>query len=266
MPALVQPQFPGGCSPYWLSRGLVGFVIPRFPDELAKSRPITLTTVTVADDAYGVCYSLSATYPSYASVTVPEVAAPREWSVIALAKSTSVAAGTGIIVNLNYDGTTVPVSLSLNNTGSPAGASVYAGAWNTTASGMTDFRNDNLWHTFGGVFLQGSRLEFWVDGAINASNSSTTQNPSTHTNTNALNVGAYINNSWTFGGLIAAVALFNRALRNIDMVTLTERVDAIWQIANVPPRPLRFAPTVAAAPRLPLPILARLQAVNRAGL
>jgi len=254
----IQPAYAFNCDPYWLSRGLVGMVVPRWGScgvgfglrgELAKRRQIVPTgSPVLLVDALGVCFNTGVS-TKYYSVTLPELAAPIAWTVVALVKSTGGSGGSSnTIACINYDGTTVPLNLNISvqsSGGVPAGASFFSGSWDSCLN-ITDINNDNKWHTVGGVFSkQAARLEFWLDGKLDVAGT-TTHDPSSHTNTNPLDIATYRNDSRTFIGSIAGVAVFSQALSNVEMETLTGALGAIWRIAQVPSRRTYFVPSVVA--------------------
>ena len=126
----------------------------------------------------------------------------------------------GYIVNKNYNGSTVPYSISLGNTqfGATNGIGFYGPGgsgqgWFVTNVG-TNIMNTSIWYNVVGTF-DGSILKYYLNNSLNASYS-----PSVNIlpkNNNVFDVGRYLNDNSYFGGRIAIVRIYNRALSTIEI-------------------------------------------------
>jgi hypothetical protein len=246
-----EPIGPLPVNPQWRLRGLFCFVVARFSLELAQQRLITFTgTPGPLPSVAGYGYNCG-TVSNYATVSsVTELASPREWSAVALIRSDTNSTD-NVIANVNYDGTTVPLMFALGRSaGFGSGSGVFSGSWSASGFSNVGIVGDGNLHTVGAVFLASTRMELWIDGAIDSS-TTPTSDPSGHTNTNALNIGTYLNNSSTFIGRIFAVGIFNKALSNAEMHLLTQSQHSIWQLAAPTRKRYAFQPTTQVVPFVP---------------
>ncbi len=121
----------------------------------------------------------------------------------------------GYVVNKNYNGTNVPYSLCLGNSNSGAtnGLGFYGGSWYVTNVG-TNIMNTNAWYQVVGTF-DGTTLKYYLNASLNAS--STPPVNVLPKNNNVFDVGRYLNDSAYFGGRIAIVRMYNRALSSTEI-------------------------------------------------
>lgn len=119
----------------------------------------------------------------------------------AWARSTSAANTAGYVLNVNYNGSTVPFDLNL--TAPPGttghGFGFFDGNWRKSGV-TTNVLGDGRWHRVVGTY-DGSTLCYYLDGRLDAS-SSYSGSIST-TNANPLDVGRYGAGGWYFAGDIA---------------------------------------------------------------
>jgi hypothetical protein len=122
----------------------------------------------------------------------------------------------GYVVNKNYNGSTVPYSLSLGNTqfGTTNGIGFYSGTWYASLVN-TNIMNTNTWYNITGTF-DGTTLKYYVNGVLNSS--STPAVNILPKNDNPFTIGAYLNDNAYFIGNISNVLMYNRALNDAEIV------------------------------------------------
>ena len=122
----------------------------------------------------------------------------------------------GYVVNKNYNGATVPYSLSLGNTqfGTTNGIGFYSGTWYASLVN-TNIMNTNTWYNITGTF-DGTTLKYYVNGVLNSS--STPAVNILPKNDNPFTIGAYLNDSAYFIGNMSSVLMYNRALTDNEIV------------------------------------------------
>jgi hypothetical protein len=129
-------------------------------------------------------------------------------SVAATVRVASIGAGAEtIIVNRNYDGSSVAINLSVAGGNNP-GFGFFNGAWRTSGIGATSIVADGLFHRVCGTY-DGTTLRFYLDGVEMANTPYTGTLPAG--NTNDLHVGRYANDSSYFDGTIQSLLIANRA-------------------------------------------------------
>jgi Concanavalin A-like lectin/glucanases superfamily len=122
----------------------------------------------------------------------------------------------GYVVNKNYNGATVPYSLSLGNTqfGTTNGMAFHSPPWYASLVN-TNIMNSNTWYNITGTF-DGTTLKYYVNGVLNSS--STPAVNILPKNDNPFTIGAYLNDSAYFIGNMSSVLMYNRALTDTEIV------------------------------------------------
>lgn len=150
------------------------------------------------------------------------------FSGIAIARSRGT--GTQAVININYNGSTVPFIIHIGGGGVVSGAGYFDGGW-IMSGATTDVRNDGLWHVIGGAARHGSQ-RYFIDGRLNAS---TAQNgTSASVNTNPISFGCYKNNNDSLNGDLAmGVVWANRFLSDDEFAELYENPNQIWEPISI---------------------------------
>jgi len=104
------------------------------------------------------------------------------------------------VVNKNYDGSNVPYSLSINN-GTIKGMAFFNGTWRVSGY-TTDIRGAG--DTYINGTYDGSTLKFYVDNALDASNSYSGSLPSNNSSTY---IGTYLNDGAYLDGVLDEVRI-----------------------------------------------------------
>jgi hypothetical protein len=237
-----QPKSWLPAAPYWKRRGLRAFVVPGLTRGCVFGNAISLSSGTAAP-TFGLhgkqfVFADGSTPSHYASFTDPALFQPSKFTIFALAQSNANLTQAQVIVAGQYDGTTVPLGLGIYGGGSSIiGASYYDGAgWRTSGVGATLWAGDGIWHVFGGRYDSSvPSLSFWVDG-VNQASATPGGTGLSHSNTMAIIVGGYLGGSTGWQGNIAAVAIFNTALTDLEMYQLSRSFDSIWQLSRAPYR------------------------------
>lgn len=170
-----------------------------------------------------------------------------EWTVVALVRSTS-ASGAQYVVNQNYNGSSVPISLALGGTpegGLINGAAVFSETWMWSSSGIyTDVRGDGKWHVVAGRASGAGKkatIEYWLDGRLDSS--APCNRPIPTDNTNPTSIGCYKNDVASLIGDVAGALICDVWLDDEMMVAFGRD---FWATALAPiTRRIR---TPAAAP------------------
>jgi hypothetical protein len=122
----------------------------------------------------------------------------------------------GYVVNKNYGSGTVPYSLCLGNSaqgGATNGMGFYRGPWRISNVG-TNIMNSNTWYQVVGTF-DGTTLNYYLNASLNASTSP--GGGVLPKNNDVFDVGRYANDGAYFGGRIAIVRMYNRALNSTEI-------------------------------------------------
>lgn len=149
-------------------------------------------------------FSTNGTAANYTTCSASIQVNAHAMTVSGWAKSNLV--NTGYIANKNFDGTRVPYSLG-NPGSSEPGFGFYDGAWHSTGV-TTNYRNDGLFHYIVGTY-DGTTLRYYFDGGAETTLS---YSGSTGTGTGLTSIGAYINNSEAWNGILDEVRIMNTVL------------------------------------------------------
>lgn len=134
------------------------------------------------------------------------------------------AATFGFIVNRTFNSSVVPYSLNVGGNASASninGMAFYSGGSWRNSGISTDIRGDGSWHYVTGTF-DGTTLAYYIDGTLNSS-SLEGSGLTLPTNTSVVNIGRYQSDGNYFGGNIAIVQIYNRAL---NVVEITQNFNA----------------------------------------
>jgi len=119
----------------------------------------------------------------------------------------------GYVVNKNFASNIVPYSLSLGSDAATAGMAFYPGTW--YKSGVsTNIMNTNAWYNVVGTF-DGTTLKYYLNNSLNAS--STPAINILPKNNSVFDIGRYLNDNAYFGGRIAIVKIYNRAISEQEL-------------------------------------------------
>lgn len=176
------------------------------------------------------------------------------FTLFGLVRSTS-ASGSQYILNKNYDGSSVPYSLSIGGAANTAGIAQYNGGWQQSTLGGKDIRGDGLVHLVVGT-CTGGLLSYYVDGVLYGQGGSGTL----VSGTGDLYIGRYQNDAASFigdiyiaGGLSVALSAAQvRAFNpwNLLAKRRKQRSAAVVAAPQSPPPPACQPPSRPRRPRL----------------
>ena len=138
-------------------------------------------------------------------ITVGSTVQPAATAVTVSAWVKATAGTVGVILNKNYDGSTVPYLLGSPGAGTPGFAFFDGASFHTTGVG-TDYRGDGNFHYVVGTY-EGTTENYYLDGVIDGTLSFS--GSMSTTNTGQTSIGNYINNSETLAGTIDEARVSN---------------------------------------------------------
>lgn len=247
-----------------LTQGIVSCVVGGQPVNIKTASALTVSGATTVATQNGLAYSFaSGNYIDTEAPNIP-VTPGQKWSVLALIKST--ASGVNFVLNVNYNGSTVPVSLAIGAGVATSGAAFYDGlAWRNSGVN-TDISGDSLWHVVAGVRNDGVMLYF-IDGRLDAS-ATVTQNAGA-ANTNAATWGQYKNDAVGLVGQMALGVLWNNSALTADQIQSLSRNP--WQLFEADNDPVFYSlgggsnNTATLSSTLEAATLAGVGAITRSG-
>jgi hypothetical protein len=222
---------------HFFARGLAAAVVPTSLQDVAKRLPLTLVNVTSGVGLHGRTWNFPGDGTQRVDVASPgySLAAGFSFSGFALARSIGTSANNRqTLLNINFNGTTVPFNLNIGHTGVP-GCGYFDGSGWRVSGITTDVRGDNRWHAVGGTARSGAQ-RFYMDGRLDASNAATGTNVAS--NANSISFGAYQNdNASLLGGI--ALGLFWAGVE-LDGAAMRALHEAPWQWARPVTRRVYF--------------------------
>lgn len=155
-----------------------------------------------------------------------QLASGFKFSVLLLLQSTSDPSSNQWPLTVNFNGTTLPISLAIFPNATVGGVGYYSGTWNQS-NVTTDIRGDGKWHVVVGTADQtAGELKYYVDGKLDAQGGA--GGTSSDVNTNAITYGAYKTDTLSINGNIALGAVWwGRTLQSIEVADLS---DNPWQL------------------------------------
>lgn len=261
MPALLSPRQPPRVKPiqpvvateHALARGLVSYwALPGAAIRDVAGRAPAGSFSGAAGwtaSAYGPALNFPGSTSDYASVASYAAMRVSTISVMAFARVTNTAA-TGVLLNVNYDGSTVPFFLGAGPFIGVANGGCFA-SFNASwfqADSFVDYR-DGAWRVYVGTY-DGNNLRFYANRAVTVATTQT--GLCATTNTNALDLGAYRTNSLVMSGQMAAAAIWNRALTAAEVAVLA--ADPFTPIRPLRPARRAWLLDSGLAPQLAAPI------------
>jgi len=138
------------------------------------------------------------------------------YTIAAWVRSTSDTPVEQAIANTNYDGVSVSISLQIASGGGLPGLAYFNGSWKV--SGVTTvIRNTSVWRRVVGVFEGGVALRYYLDGRLDAQNTSGIV-ATLPASANPLDIGVYRHDGSYLAGNIADFRVYHEA-KNAAWVT-----------------------------------------------